>query len=54
VYARDLHERDTLILAAYPDREVWLLRPADSASGSVPQFERVSRDSIFQAARTSR
>jgi hypothetical protein len=51
VYARDLHERDTLLLAAYSDREVWLVRPADSVSGSVPRFERVSRDSIFDAAR---
>jgi hypothetical protein len=51
LYARDLHERDTLLLAAHPDREVWLLRPADSVSGSVPQFERVSRDSLLQAAR---
>ena len=54
VYARDLHERDTLLLAEYPDRDVYLLRPADSVSGSVPQFERVSRDSIIQAARQGR
>jgi hypothetical protein len=54
VYARDLHERDTLLLAAHPDREVWLLRPADSTSGAVPRFERVSRDSIFSAARNTR
>lgn len=54
LYARDLHERDTLLLAAHPDREVWLLRPADSVSGSVPRFEKVSRDSILQAARQGR
>jgi hypothetical protein len=54
LYARDLHERDTLLLAAHPDREVWLLRPADSVSGAVPRFERVSRDSIFNAARVGR
>ena len=51
VYARDLHERDTLLLAKYPDRDVYLLRPADSVSGSVPRFEKVSRDSIYSAAR---
>lgn len=51
LYARDLHERDTLLLAAHPEREVWLLRPADSVSGAVPRFERVSRDSVVQAAR---
>jgi hypothetical protein len=51
LYVRDLHERDTLLLAKYPDREVFLLRPADSASGSVPHFERVRRDSILQVAR---
>jgi hypothetical protein len=54
VYARDLHERDTLLLARYPDREVYLLRPADSVSGAVPRFERVSRDSILEAARGMR
>ncbi|HZO18686.1 MAG TPA: hypothetical protein VFB46_06860, partial [Gemmatimonadaceae bacterium] len=53
VYARDLHERDTLLLAEHPDRDVWLLRPRDSTSGSPPQFERVSRDSLFRAARGS-
>jgi hypothetical protein len=53
LYARDLHERDTLLLAEHPEREVWLLRPADSVAGSVPQFERVSRDSIFSAARNT-
>ena len=54
VYARDLHERDTLLLAKYPDRDVYLLRPADSVSGSVPRFEKVNRDSIFRAAREGR
>jgi hypothetical protein len=53
LYARDLHERDTLLLAEHPDREVWLLRPADSTSGAVPRFERVDRDSIIAAARRS-
>jgi hypothetical protein len=51
LYARDLHERDTLLLAEYPMRSVWLLRPADSSSGAAPRFERLDRDSIFAAAR---
>ena len=54
VYARDLHERDTLLLAEHPEREVWLLKPADSVSGSVPRFARIRRDSVLQAARQGR
>ena len=54
LYARDLHEKDTLLLAEHPDREVWLLRPADSTSGAVPRFEKVRRDSLVQAARGTR
>jgi hypothetical protein len=51
LYARDLHERDTLLIAQHPGREVWLLRPADSSAGAVPRFERLDRDSLFRAAR---
>lgn len=54
LYARDLHERDTLLLAQHPEREVWLLRPADSSSGAVPRFERLDRDSLIAAARAGR
>ena len=54
LYARDLHERDTLLLAKYPTRAVWLLRPADSSAGAVPRFERLNRDSVFAAARSVR
>jgi hypothetical protein len=54
LYARDLHERDTLLLAEHPEREVWLLRPADSSSGAVPRFERIDRDSLIAAARAGR
>ncbi len=54
LYARDLHERDTLLLAAHPAREVWLLRPADSSSGAVPRFEKIDRDSVIGAARAGR
>lgn len=34
VYARDLHARDTLLLAAYGDREVYVLRAASAAMGA--------------------
>ncbi|HVE77234.1 MAG TPA: hypothetical protein VNA89_00095 [Gemmatimonadaceae bacterium] len=51
LYARDLHERDTLLLARHPDRPVFLLKPADAAEGSLPRFFPVSRDSLWRAAR---
>lgn len=51
VYARDLHERDTLLLAEYPDRPVFLLRPASSAAGAMPRFYPLSRDSLLRAWR---
>lgn len=40
VYARDLHERNALLIAKYPDRPVFLLRPSDSLTGSTPAFLR--------------
>jgi len=49
VYARDLHARDTLLLAAYPDRPVYLLRPPTAALGEQPAFFPVSRDSLYAA-----
>jgi hypothetical protein len=49
VYARDLHARDTLLLKHYPDRPVYLLRPASSALGEEPRFYPVSRDSLYAA-----
>jgi hypothetical protein len=49
IYARDLHVRDTLLLAEYPDRAVYLLRPATAALGEVPGFYPVSRDSLYAA-----
>jgi hypothetical protein len=51
IYARDLHARDTLLLAAHPDRPVYLLRPSSPAVDAVPHFYPVSRDSIWAAAR---
>jgi len=49
VYARDLHARDTLLLAAYPTRPVFALRAASPAAKAVPVFVPVSRDSLTRA-----
>jgi hypothetical protein len=49
VYRRDLHARDTLLLAEYPGRPVYLLRPATSAQGEEPKFYPISRDSLYAA-----
>jgi hypothetical protein len=51
VYARDLHARDTLLLAEHPQSSVWLLVPPSGDEGSLPVFHRASRDSIVAAAR---
>jgi hypothetical protein len=49
VYARDLHERDTALLAAYPTLPVYLLRPPSAAAGVPPRFHRLRRDSLAAA-----
>lgn len=46
-YARDLHERDTLLLKRYPNRPVYLLKPRSSQAGAAPEFVPLSRDSIL-------
>lgn len=51
VYVRDLYARDTLMLAAYPGRPVYLLRPATAAVDDVPRFHPISRDSMWAEAR---
>lgn len=51
VYVRDLHARDTLMLAAYPDRPVYLLTPPTPAVDALPLFHPATRDSIRAAAR---
>ena len=51
LYARDLHGRDTLLLAEHPGKSVWLLIPASGDEGEAPVFRRASRDSIIAAAR---
>jgi hypothetical protein len=47
IYARDLHARDTLLLQQYPDRPLYLLRPATTEEGAVPQFYRLRLDSLL-------
>ena len=46
VYARDLHARDSVLLARYPSRTVYLVRPQSDSEGVTPRFWRVSRDSL--------
>jgi 4-amino-4-deoxy-L-arabinose transferase-like glycosyltransferase len=49
VFARDLHARDTLLLAAFPDRPIYLLKPEDARVASPKRFYPVTRDSLRQA-----
>ena len=49
VYARDLHQRDTLLLQAFPGRAVFLLKPPSTDLGEDPQYYPVSRDSLYRA-----
>ena len=49
VYARDLEARDSLLLHAFPDRPVYLLRPASALLGARPRFTPLSRDSLWNA-----
>jgi hypothetical protein len=54
IYARHLGERDTLLLRVYPDRPVYLLRPATDAEGEPPRFYPLSRDSLERVWRRAR
>jgi hypothetical protein len=45
VYARDLHARDTILLARYPDRPVYVLRAASSGVGAPLVLELLNVDS---------
>ena len=49
IYARDLGSRDSLLLAAYPHRRVFLLHPADPAHDALPVFSPLDRDSLRAA-----
>lgn len=47
VYARDLHARDSVLLARYPSRTVYLVRPPSDSEGVLPRFWPVRRDSLL-------
>jgi len=49
VYVRDLHARDTLALALFPGRPIYLVRPDGAAERTTPRFHAVSRDSLARA-----
>lgn len=51
VYARDLHARDTLLVARYPNRPIWLLGAESHEPNALPKFFRVDRDSLVRAWR---
>lgn len=51
VYARDLHGRDTLLVRAYPNRPLYMLKPATAGIGEPPRFYPLSRDSLERAWR---
>jgi hypothetical protein len=45
LYVRDLGARDTLLIKRYPDRPVYLLKPATTDVGDMPRFYPMQRDS---------
>lgn len=51
VYARDLHARDTLLLAEYADRPIYVVHPTLPLPSGLPAFFPVSRDSLLHAWR---
>lgn len=52
IYARDLHERNSLLLGDYPDRPVYLLRSAGPESGAPLELIPLRRDSLLSAWRS--
>lgn len=51
VYARDFGPRDSLLLRRYPNRPVYLLRPASTREGAPPRFYTLIRDSLWASWR---
>jgi hypothetical protein len=49
IYARDLQARDTVLIAAYPHRAIYLLRPTSDAPTAMPAFVPITRDSLAHA-----
>lgn len=54
IYARDLHARDSLLLAEYPDRPVYLLTRAGIRVDDPVVFVPLARDSLLAAWRVGR
>jgi hypothetical protein len=53
IYARDLHERDSLLLRDHPTRPVYLLRSAGPESGAPLELIPLRRDSLISSWRSS-
>jgi hypothetical protein len=51
VYARDLGARDSLLVAEYSNRPLYLLKPATGGVGAEPRFFPLRRDSLMAAWR---
>ena len=49
VFARDLHERNAVLLERYPGRSLWLLKPATDSVGAAPRFYPIDRDSMTRS-----
>jgi hypothetical protein len=52
IFARDLGARDSLLVLAYPDLPVYLLKPEGAAVGAPPVFHPLKKDSLFSAWRS--
>jgi hypothetical protein len=46
VYARDMHQRNLVLVRQYPNRPLYLLRPPTNATGALPQLYPLRRDSL--------
>lgn len=49
LYVRDLHARDTILVARFPDRPLWLLSAESADPKALPRFYRIDRDSLRRA-----
>ncbi|MFN8570417.1 MAG: hypothetical protein U0132_00085 [Gemmatimonadaceae bacterium] len=49
IYVRDLHARDSLLIARYPSRSLFLLRPVSNEIGAPLELKQMSRDSLVRA-----
>jgi hypothetical protein len=54
VYARDLHARDSLLLAENPNRPVYLFRRKGTADGAPFEWIPLDRDSLYTAWRSAK